>query len=248
MKILAVDTSSINCSVAIAKVEDNKLNILEEENSENEKMHSERLMPMMDDILKKHGLKISDFNLIACGIGPGSFTGIRIGIATCKALIDSQNLQKTTKKVSACAVNSLESLTYNVTNDGVIISLIDCRNNNVYAGMINHENSEYKQIGDLLCNNINIVLQTFKDQLNDEKTKNIIFVGNGSVLHKELIKKEFKQFNISFSKNNIQNATSIIKCAYNKFLNNEIGGKEILSPMYLRLSQAERQLINKEKF
>lgn len=245
MKILAVDTSSANCSVAIAKVEDDKVHIIEEENSNNEKMHSQKLMPIVDNILTKNNIKISDFDLIACGIGPGSFTGIRIGIATCKAFVDSQNLSNTNKKVLACPVNSLESLAYNVEDNGIIVSLIDCKNNNVYAGMIDHNDSEYKQISELLCDNIESVLQKFINQIKEQNTKKVIFIGNGSVLHKELIQKKFEDFNIIFSENNIQNATSIVKCAYNKFINNEVGGQEVLSPLYLRLSQAERQLEDK---
>lgn len=246
VKILAIDTSSMNCSVALAEVKDDKVDIFEEENSKNEKMHSRELMSMVDDILSKNKIKIPDLDLIACGIGPGSFTGIRIGIATCKAFVDSQNLLNEKKKILACAVNSLESLAYNVKDSGVIVSLIDCRNNNVYAGMTNHDDAGYKQIGDLLCDNIDIVLQKVKTQLREQATKKVIFVGDGSALHQELIKKNFEEFNPAFSKFNAQSAASIIKCAYNKFLNNEVGGQEVLSPLYLRLSQAERQSKDKE--
>ena len=244
MKILAVDTSSSNCSVAIANVEDDIINIIEEKNSQDEKMHSQKLMPMVDEILKNNNFKISNFDLIACGVGPGSFTGIRIGIATCKAFVDSQNLSNKNKKVLACSVNSLESLAYNVEENGIVISLIDCKNNNVYAGMYDHNNIKYKQIGSLLCDNINTVLQIFKAQINDNKK--IIFVGDGTEKYKELIQKEFKDFNILFSENNTQTGTSIVKCAYDKFTKNEVGGQEVLSPLYLRLSQAEMQLKNKE--
>ena len=246
MKILAVDTSSSNCSVAIANVEDDKIDIIEEKNSQDEKMHSQKLMPMVDETLKNNNFKISNFDLIACGVGPGSFTGIRIGIATCKAFVDSQNLSNKNKKVLACSVNSLESLAYNVEEDGIVISLIDCKNNNVYAGMYDHNNIKYKQIGSLLCDNINTVLQNFKSQIN-ENNKKIIFVGDGAVKYKELIKKEFEDFNILFSENNTQTGTSIVKCAYDKFINNEVGGQEVLLPLYLRLSQAEIQLKNKKE-
>ena len=70
MKILAVDTSSSNCSVAIANVEDEKMEIIEEKNSQDEKMHSQKLMPMVDETLKNNNFKISNFDLIACGVGP----------------------------------------------------------------------------------------------------------------------------------------------------------------------------------
>ena len=112
--------------------------------------------------------------------------------------------------------------------------------------MYDHNNIKYKQIGSLLCDNINTVLQNFKSQIN-ENNKKIIFVGDGAVKYKELIKKEFKDFNILFSENNTQTGTSIVKCAYDKFINNEVGGQEVLLPLYLRLSQAEIQLKNKKE-
>ena len=86
MKILAVDTSSKNCSVAIVEVDENKnFNVLVEKNNDDEKTHSQKLMPIIDEALKEQALSLDDINLLACCLGPGSFTGIRIGIATVKA-------------------------------------------------------------------------------------------------------------------------------------------------------------------
>lgn len=86
MKILAIDTSSKNASVAIT--EDEK-ELIELNNSE-EKTHSQKLMPMIDEVLKKLDLSLDDIDLISCSLGPGSFTGVRIGIATAKAFADSK--------------------------------------------------------------------------------------------------------------------------------------------------------------
>lgn len=88
MKILAIDTSSKNASVAIT--EDEK-ELIELNNSE-EKTHSQKLMPMIDEALKKLDLSLDDIDLISCSLGPGSFTGVRIGIATAKAFADSKNI------------------------------------------------------------------------------------------------------------------------------------------------------------
>ena len=88
MKTLAIDTSSKNASVAI--LED--LNTLIELNNEDEKTHSQKLMPMIDEAFQKMNLSLDDIDLISCSLGPGSFTGVRIGIATAKAFVDSRNI------------------------------------------------------------------------------------------------------------------------------------------------------------
>ena len=88
MKILAIDTSSNICSVAL--VEDNK--IIKEMHNFSEKEHSETLMPMIDELFKTTNLSLDNMGLIACSVGPGSFTGIRIGIATVKAFADAKNI------------------------------------------------------------------------------------------------------------------------------------------------------------
>ncbi|MCI9177286.1 MAG: tRNA (adenosine(37)-N6)-threonylcarbamoyltransferase complex dimerization subunit type 1 TsaB [Clostridia bacterium] len=91
MKILALDTSSKNASVAILEDE----TILIQLNNSDEKTHSQKLMPMIDEAFQKTNLALEDISLIACGLGPGSFTGVRIGIATAKAFADSKNIATT---------------------------------------------------------------------------------------------------------------------------------------------------------
>ena len=87
MKILAIDTSSKNAAVAILENQ----NTIIELNNDDEKTHSQKLMPMIDEAFKKSNLSLDDINLISCCLGPGSFTGVRIGIATAKAFADSDN-------------------------------------------------------------------------------------------------------------------------------------------------------------
>ena len=84
MRILAIDTSSKICSVCI--LEDNQL-IIEKHNND-EKTHSQKLMPLIDMTFKESNLCLNDIDLLACCQGPGSFTGIRIGISTVKAFAD----------------------------------------------------------------------------------------------------------------------------------------------------------------
>ena len=88
MRILCIDTSSKLCSVAV--LDDTKLiNKIELNNG---LTHSETLMPLVKQVLTDSNLSLSDINLLVSDIGPGSFTGIRIGVATCKAFSDSVNI------------------------------------------------------------------------------------------------------------------------------------------------------------
>ena len=235
MKILAVDTSSKNCSVAIVEVDENKnYNIIAFENSDDEKTHSQKLMPIVDKVFKEHNLTLKDMDLLACCVGPGSFTGIRIGIATMKAFADVTNI----KTVS---VTSLESLSYNIEEDGIIIPIIDCKNNNVYSAIFSKENNTYKQIGKNISDNIDNAISLYKA---NAENKNITFVGDGSILYKDLLTSKLSN-KLIFSNKNIQSSISLAKCAYDKYLEGLYGDSNNLSPLYLRKSQAERALVEK---
>ena len=235
MRILAVDTSSKNCSVAIVEVDENKnYNIIAFENSDDEKTHSQKLMPIVDKVFKEHNLTLKDMDLLACCVGPGSFTGIRIGIATMKAFADVTNI----KTVS---VTSLESLSYNIEEDGIIIPIIDCKNNNVYSAIFSKENNTYKQIGKNISDNIDNAIRLYKANV---ENKNITFVGDGSILYKDLLTSKLSN-KLIFSNKNIQSSISLAKCAYDKYLEGLYGDSNNLSPLYLRKSQAERALVEK---
>ena len=216
MKLLSIDTSSDVCSVAI--LEDD--NLIKELNITDSKTHSENLMPLVDKLFKETGLQLSDMGAIACSIGPGSFTGIRIGIATVKAMAEVFNLP-------VIGVTSLETLA-EIESNSTIVSLIDARNEQVYCGIYGD--------GELLADDIHTIIEHLR------AFYNIQFVGNGAILHKELLENELK--NVSFSDKNVQSAYSLGKCAYRKLQNGEAKNSDTILPLYLRPSQAERMKQN----
>ena len=132
MKILAIDTTTKKASVAIKKNDE-----WFEEVIDNEITHSEKLMPLLDATLKKAGLKLKDIDLFITTIGPGSFTGVRIGIATIKALAKVLN-----KKI--IGVTSLELMALKLANHTPtpthILSLMDARNSRVYYNLYENSN------------------------------------------------------------------------------------------------------------
>lgn len=213
MKTLCVDTSSDICSVCVMQDE----NVLELKELKNGKTHSENLMPLIKETLGK--IKLDEIDAIACCVGPGSFTGIRIGIAAIKAIAE-------VKKIPVIGVTSLESLSYNEEFDGIICTMIDARNNQVYAGIFkNHE-----LIGDYIADDINTVLDLISE---NEK---ILFIGNGVLIHKENILHKFGA-KANFTEKNEQTSISVGKCACKK---NKYDNADTILPLYLRRSQAER--------
>lgn len=230
MNILALDTSGSNCSVAI--IDEQK--VIASFNINIGKTHSETLLPLIDCLLKFSNLSLEDIDVYACSVGPGSFTGIRIGISTIKGFAISIN-----KPI--VSVSSLESLAYNVpTFDGLVCSILDAKNNNVYAGLYKLGDS-IQMIGDYYTNSID-------DLIKDLKTNNtnILFVGDGAISYKDVLKNElgerayFTPYHL-----NEQSAVSVAKAALDKYNKNEVESVDNLHPLYLKKSQAERMLEQK---
>ena len=137
MNILALDTTTKKATVAIKT--DSKLYI---ECIDNEITHSEKLLPLIDNILNEANITIQDIDLLACTLGPGSFTGVRIGIATLKAIAKVINKE-------IFGITSLELLALNGIKKGAtkksydyVLSLIDAKNNRAYFSLYKLENGK----------------------------------------------------------------------------------------------------------
>lgn len=231
MRILAIDTTSKNCSVAICKVDQDEVKTIAIENSDDEKTHSQKLMPLVSKVFEENNMSLDDINLLVCCLGPGSFTGIRIGVATVKAFAD-------VKEIPVVGVTSLESLTYNVQEDAYIVPIINAKNNNAYAAAF-YKNENYSLEIESVADNINMILNSFHEYLKD-KTNSVTFVGDGSYEYKALINERFSDFNIVFARDNVQHSDSLAKCGFEKYKNGIFGDSSSISPVYLRKSQAER--------
>lgn len=211
MLILAISTSSKICSVAL--LEDDKT--IKELNIDNLKTHSENLVPLLDELFKSTNKNVSELDLIGCDVGPGSFTGIRIGISTTKGIAE-------VNQIPVVSCTSLEALSYNVGSN-IICSLIDARNNQVYCGVFD---SNHQLIKDYMADDINVIIENLS-------YANISFVGDGAKLHEKLL-------NGTFAQDNNIHASNIGICAYNKYKKGICETADSIVPMYLRKSQAER--------
>ena len=218
MLVLSVDTSSSVCAVSLQE----NYNLIDEIDLDNGKTHSENFMPIVAEILEKNNKELKDINLIAAVVGPGSFTGIRIGIASIKALAEVYN-------IPVVEVTSLESLARNVEVKNVVCSLIDAKNNQVYAGIFD---ANYEKLEDYIADDINTVIESLK------KYNNIILVGDGSEKFADLLKENLVE--VEFSNENKQKAFSAGLIGLKKFEKNEVKNADSINPIYLRKSQAER--------
>lgn len=237
MKILSIDTSSEVCSVSI--LENKK--VLKELSLENGNTHSQNLMPLIYQILDETQLNLNDIDLFACDNGPGSFTGIRIGIATIKAFRDV-----TLKPV--IGISSLKALAYNLQNinTDIVCSIIDAKNNNVYCGIFTYENQRIKEMENYKFDNINSILNYF--QTEKFLNKKIFFVGNGSIVYKDVIQFQLDKRAL-FSKDSMQNklsSISIANAAFDEFNSNSSNFLDIV-PLYLKKSSAELTLEERSK-
>lgn len=229
MKILAIDTATEVCSVAILEND----NVIKEKTLEAVNTHSVALMPLVQNILIECNLTINDIDLFACDKGPGSFTGIRIGLSTIKAFCDVTNKP-------CVGITSLEGFAYKLKDylnlDFYICSLLNANHNNAYCGIFNFDNGKFVQIHDYFSDSISKIIE-----ITNQLEKNIFFVGNCGILYKDMIQSDcVKKFEID---NNINiSAIDIGRAAFDKFSSGAYGDADFLTPLYLKKSSAELSL------
>ena len=237
MKILSIDTSSNVCGVSI--LENHKL-ICNLDNDTG-RTHSENLMPMIKDALSKAKITLNEIDLIVCDIGPGSFTGIRIGIATIKAFSDSLN-------IPCIGISSLEALAYNINNNSnLVCSILDCKNDNCYFALYERKAKIFETLIEPQAEDIYSTLSILKSYIEyNFENSNITFVGDGSKIYQNQIKETFKESQIADENQDNLNSYNLGICGYEKYINNENSNEEIL-PLYLKKPQAQRLLEEKMK-
>lgn len=229
MRILAIDTSSAVCTAVIC--EDDKL--ICECALNNKLTHSQTLMPMISSVFEQSEMKPADIDLFAAANGPGSFTGLRIGISTAKGLAHAAGKP-------CVGVNTLEALAYNLPYCPFIISpIMDARREQVYNAFYRIENGILKEITAPRA----IALSDCLGELEAYGEK-VVFLGDGVPVFKQKIKDVLMDSALFAPQNvNMQHAAAVAEAAKNK---KTVGYNELL-PVYLRKSQAERELEERMK-
>lgn len=232
MKTLAVDTSTMMATCAL--LDEDRL--LGEFSLNQDMTHSENLVPMIKEMLDNLNLKVKDIDLFGVAIGPGSFTGLRIGIATIKSFAHVFD-----KPV--IGVSTLEGLAFNLPYNGYIVPMIDARRNRIYTGIYNR----------IKGNLINIVEPTIMEvdklmKLLQEEYDHIIVNGNGTLVYRDIILEALGDQVIMAPKNlNSCRASSIGELALLKYKEGQRDSYYHLVPEYLRESQAQRELRKRDK-
>ena len=232
MKVLGLDTSSNATSIAV--IEDNKL--ICEYTVNTKTTHSQKLMPMIENMLKISEINVNDMDMIAICQGPGSFTGLRIGMATAKALSHVNNLP-------IVGVNSLELLAGNMDlSDKKICSILDAQRTQVYMGQYKFENNKLVEIKSVDVVEIDELLEELKSS-NEEW----ILVGEAVYKYEDKIK-EIENICVPAPSHNVNKASSLCTIAMNKYDQNiDVYDCYTINPVYIRKSQAEVQYDEKMK-
>ncbi len=221
MKVLGIDTSSAIGSIGIIEDEsviaEYSLNVVES--------HSARLMPAIDDVLKRAALKIQELDAFAVTIGPGSFTGLRISVGTVKSFCYAL-------KKPIVGVVTLDALAYSLKfSDKLICPILDARKQEVYSAIYRGGLKLVRQT-DYLCTKIESVLEYL--------TEPTIFVGDGLNRYREIIVQNLKECAIiaepSFG---FCRGAVVALLGYERLANGEFDDYFSITPFYIRKPEAE---------
>lgn len=216
--LLSVDSSAVTASVALTDGE----KIIKSEFINAGLTHSETLLPMIKRVMEGHSF--DELEAIAITAGPGSFTGVRIGVATVKGLAFNRN-------IPCISVSVLEAIAYNFCDeDCIVCAVMDARRMQFYNALFEVKNGVVNR----LCEDRAISIDDLRKEISGYDR--VIAAGDGAVLFYENI--ELEHVILADEEKRWQNGVGVSKAALNK----EKISAAALMPVYLRLSQAEREL------
>ena len=211
--ILNIETSTKNCSVSISKNE--QVIALKELNNGNYS-HAEVLHSFINDVIDEASITLSDLNAVAVSKGPGSYTGLRIGVSAAKGLSFALN-------IPLISINTLKSLACSLTiESGKIISMLDARRMEVYSAVFD---SSFTQVRDIKAEIIDE--NSFSEYLEKDS---IYFIGDGAAKCKEVI----THSNAVFIEEKHPSAKEMAALAYDKYKKNDIEDVAYFEPFYLK--------------
>lgn len=213
-KILCLETATTNCSVAIS--ENGNLLVLKEQNAQNY-THSEQLHVFIGDVIGEASLQFSDLEAIAVSKGPGSYTGLRIGVSAAKGLCFSLD-------IPLISIPTLESLAHQVMagKNEVIIPLLDARRMEVYSAVFNED---YQQIRETKAEIIDG--NSFQEYTSKSK---VHLVGNGAEKCRQVVEMD----NLVFHQEIYPSAREIATLAFEKYKKDNFEDVAYFEPYYLK--------------
>lgn len=211
--ILSLETSTTNCSVSLSNKGETL--VLKEDNNANYS-HAESLHLFIDDVLKTAKLTLKNLDAVAVSKGPGSYTGLRIGVSAAKGLCYALN-------IPLISVSTLKALAYQVsTNEGIIVPMLDARRLEVYSAIYNVSFDEIRDVEAQILDET-----SFLEYLDKEP---VCFVGNGVEKTKRLI----THSNAVFIEGKLPSANEMSFLAYQKYKKSDIEDVAYFEPFYLK--------------
>ena len=227
MNILAFDTVSSSFSIALQKYDDSII----EYNKEDVRNHNEEILPVLNNFLKENNISLDKINYIVLGIGPGSFTALRIAFATVKTICYAKN-------IPIVGISSLETLYENIKDyGGIKASMIDARKGSIYADIYSGNNK--------IKENLDLTYEEFINIIDsiDSNDKTLTLCGDGFYKNQDYFKEKLKNYKINdLDKSfNIIKASNCIKLSIPRIKSNNFDNIFNLLPLYLRNSEAENK-------
>ena len=232
MRILAFETSAKAASVALAQ--DGQL--LAESYQNTGLTHSQTLMSMAENLLHTCGCTPQDIDAVAVAAGPGSFTGVRIGVAAAKGFAWARELP-------CYGVSTLEAMALNLgIHQGYILPVMDARRSQVYTALFHADCGNYTRIREDRA----ISLQELGEDV-QTLSEPIFLIGDGSLLCYNTLLEAVPNLVCPPEHRMHQRAAGVALAAFQKIAAGEAGDGAALTPNYLRLSQAERERLAREQ-
>tara|TARA_B100002052_G_C15845117_1_gene582082 strand:+ start:317 stop:1015 length:699 start_codon:yes stop_codon:yes gene_type:complete len=214
-KILCIDTTSEFCSVSLFINQ----NLIENNNSKIERSHSKLLIKLIDDTLNNNKLKIADIDIFSISKGPGSYTGLRIGLSSIKGFCYALNKPLVSiNTLKILAISALENID---DKDFILCPMIDARRMEVYTKSFDHNLNE-------LSNDQSIILE--KDTFENFKDKKVYFFGDGSDKYKKIVNRK----NFIFLDNINPDSKFMGQLSYDKFINRNFEDLSSFEPNYIK--------------
>ncbi len=232
MKLLALDSSAVTASVAI--LDNDKL--IGEFFVNTKQTHSQTLMPMVHALLASSKTNLKEIDIFAVSAGPGSFTGVRIGVSCIKGMAFAQ-------EKPCMGISTLESMAFPLSSlNGIICGVMDARCQQVYSGLFRVQNGQVERIG----HDCAVALIDLANLLKQYVEETIYLVGDGAQLCKQ--SEAFSLLPVQLVPEHLryQRAVGVAQCAAAQLKQGvPTVTAERLAPNYLRLPQAERELKKK---
>lgn len=230
MKLLGIDSATEAASCAV--IDDDKL--LGEITFNYKKQHSVIIMNMIDYLLKNLKISIDDLDGFAVSKGPGSFTGLRIGMAVVKGLSEGS-------KKPFVSVSSLDTMAYSLAyTNGIICPIIDALRNNVYTALYTFEDDKLNKISDYMAISVDDLIKMLRDY-----NLPVTFIGDAVPKFKETFETKLDKVSFSPTHLNLVKASGLCELGINLMREGKFDNPLSSAPIYLRKSQAEREYENR---